>query len=83
MTDLFQVAVDLHELQVIVEPDPPALKRLKPGLPALVQLLDYSADAVEAEIGVIEEDGRVKVYFTSPDPSIKPGMPAVVKIRLP
>jgi multidrug resistance efflux pump len=83
MTDLFQVGVDLHELQAIVEPEPPALKRLKPGLPVLVQLLDYSADAVEGQIGSIGEDGRVRVHFTSPDPSIKPGMPAVIKIRLP
>jgi multidrug resistance efflux pump len=82
VNDLFQIGVDLHEMQVSFEPDPPALKQLKSGLPALVQILDYSADAVEAEIASIE-DGRVKVHFLSPDPSIKPGMAAVVKIRLP
>jgi HlyD family secretion protein len=82
MEDLFAVGVDLHELRATVEPDPPVVAKLKPGLPALVQILDYSRDAIEAEIGAVE-DGKVVVHFTSPNPAVRPGMPAVVKIRIP
>jgi multidrug resistance efflux pump len=82
MADVFRIGVDLHELQATVEPEPPVLARLKPGLSALVQIVDYSRDAVDAEISSIE-NGRVVVFFASPGPSVRPGMPAVVKLQLP
>ena len=82
MQDLFQIGVDLQEMQVTIEPEPPVLERLKAGLPALVEILDHSRDAVEGEVGAIDGD-KVRIYFISPDPSVKPGMAAVVKLKLP
>jgi multidrug resistance efflux pump len=82
MDDLFRIGVDLHELQVTVEPEPPILSRLKPGLAAIVQVVDYSRDAIDAEIGSIE-NGKALINFVSPSPTIRPGMAAVVKIQLP
>jgi multidrug resistance efflux pump len=82
MEDLFQIGVDLQEMEITIEPEPPVLAKLKVGLPALVQILDHSRDAVEGEIAAIEGD-RVKVHFTSPDVAVKPGMAGVVKLRVP
>ena len=81
-TDLFHIGFDLHELAVTVEPDPSVMARLKQGLPALVTILDYSSDAIDAEIASVEET-KVVIHFISPDPSVKPGTNAVVKIRVP
>jgi multidrug resistance efflux pump len=81
LDDLLQIGVDLYELQVTVEPEPPVLDRLKVGGTALVQVLDYSKDAVDGEVASIDpKTGRVVLTFTPPGPTVRPGMIAVVKI---
>jgi multidrug efflux pump subunit AcrA (membrane-fusion protein) len=82
MEDLFQIAIDPGRLQVNIDPDPPARNRLSDGLPALVQVLEISSDALSGELK-IGEDGKVRVEFTTTDPYLKPGLNAIVKIKLP
>jgi multidrug resistance efflux pump len=79
--DLFQIATDTLELEVFLEPDPPTLKRLKPGQDALVTISDLRAESIPAKVVKIE-NGNVLVDFTSPDPAIKPGFLAEVRIRV-
>jgi HlyD family secretion protein len=82
LTDqLFQIATDLYALEVPVEPKPELLKRLAPGQPALVLVLDLQSNAMQ---GVVREikDNQAIVEFTSALPSIKPGMLADVRFKL-
>jgi multidrug resistance efflux pump len=79
---LFRIATDLGQLQVVVEPEPPVLAKLKVGFPAAVILAEFASEQLNAEISRIE-DGKVFVIFGSPDPAIKPGITAQVTIKLP
>jgi multidrug resistance efflux pump len=82
MKDLFQIAVNPIELKIVVEPDPKVEPRLKDGLPALVQVVEYSGEAIQGELKKSEE-GTWRVEFLAPDPMIKPGLTASVRIKLP
>ncbi|MBL8236413.1 MAG: biotin/lipoyl-binding protein [Bryobacterales bacterium] len=79
---VFQIGTDLGQLQVVLEPEPTVLKKLQAGMGALVILAEFAAEPLNAEISRIE-DGKVYVLFGSPDPAIKPGVTAQVRIRLP
>jgi multidrug resistance efflux pump len=79
--ELFQIATDLYALEVAVEPKPEGLKRIAPGQPALVLVLDLQNAAMP---GVVREikDNQVIVEFNSMLPAIKPGMQADVRFKL-
>jgi multidrug resistance efflux pump len=79
--DLFLIATDTLELEVFLEPDPPTLKRIKPGQAALVLISDMREEPIPGKVAKIE-NGNVLVDFTSPDPAIKPGFLAQVRIRV-
>lgn len=80
--NVFRIATDLGQLQVVLEPAPPVLAKLQAGQAALVILAELAAEPLTAEISRIEK-GKVYVLFGSPDPAIKPGVTAQVRIRLP
>jgi multidrug resistance efflux pump len=79
--DLFLIATDTLELEVFLEPDPPTLKRIQPGQDALVMISDMREEPIPGKVAKIE-NGNVLVDFTSPDPAIKPGFLAQVRIRV-
>ncbi len=78
--DLFEIAADLSQLVVQIQPDPAALKRLRPGQDALV----FTADLPGAIPGTLKEvrGSEAIVAFTSPSAVIRPGMTAQVRLRL-
>jgi HlyD family secretion protein len=78
--ELFRIAVDLGALQVTLEPEPPVMARLKPGMPAMVFVAELP-DGLSGSVAEIK-DGRVLVDFASPNPIIKPGMTAQVRIKV-
>lgn len=80
MDDLFRIAVALSALEVVVQPEPAAVGRIRVGQPATVLI----AEAADQIAGIVREikDGRVIVDFTSPTPVIRPGMTAQVRIKL-
>ena len=79
---VFRIGTDLGQLQVVVEPEPAVLAKLQVGQPAAVILAEFAAEQLNAEISRIE-GGRVFVLFGSPDPAIKPGLTAQVRVKLP
>jgi HlyD family secretion protein len=79
--ELFQIATDIYALELSVEPQPPDLKRLQPGQPALVSIPDLSAGGLPGAVKEIK-DTHVIVEFTSTIPAIKPGMRADVRLKL-
>jgi multidrug efflux pump subunit AcrA (membrane-fusion protein) len=82
MKDLFQIAVDPSKLQVLLEPEAAVAAKLAEGLPAIVQVLELSSDAIAGEVKKTES-GQWKVEFTTGDSNIKPGLNAIVKVKLP
>ncbi len=81
MEDLFQIAVDLSRLRVVIEPDPGTLKRIREGMPADIRLDDDPSEVLEGAVATVEEE-RVTVEFPNAG-AIKPGVGAQVRIKLP
>lgn len=80
MEDLFQIAVDLSELDAVLEPEPQVLQRIRPGQEAVVQVAELLS-SIPGRVREIKQS-RVFVEFTSPDPAVKPGMTVQVRIKL-
>jgi HlyD family secretion protein len=78
--EFFQIATDLFALEIELEPKPEDLKRIIPGMPALVLVLDVQSNAMEGRVREIK-DHKVMVEFGSGNPAIKPGMMADVRLR--
>jgi multidrug resistance efflux pump len=78
---MFQVATDLAALEVVLDPKPEALKRIVPGMPALVLIPEVTDAAITGDVKAI--DGKeVIVEFVSSMPAIRPGMKADARLKL-
>jgi multidrug resistance efflux pump len=81
--DMFQIATDIYALEVTIEPPREVLKRLRPGDPALVVILDLQTGGMPGEVkDVNDREGQAVVEFNSTLPAIKPGMRADVRLKL-
>ena len=81
MTDLFQIASDLSIMHAVADVSPAQLDRLKPGQPAAVLLAEMGGEILQGTVAKIE-GGKVIVEFPSPNPMIKPGLTAQMRIKL-
>lgn len=82
LPDLIEIAVELTSLELVIEPDPPVLKRVKPGLDALVRVAEIPGGGIPAKIKSAD-GGVVVIEFASPDPVLRPGMTALAVLKLP
>jgi multidrug resistance efflux pump len=80
MDDLFRIATAMSAMEVIVEPTPPQLARIRAGQAAAIHLAEVS-DAIEGTVREVV-GSQVIVDFISPTPLIKPGLTAQVTIKL-
>jgi multidrug resistance efflux pump len=79
--EFFQIATDLYALEVIVESRPEDLRRIHPGQPALVLVLDLESQGMPGAVKEIKAN-QVVVEFNSNTPAIKPGMQADVRLKV-
>jgi multidrug resistance efflux pump len=79
--ELFQIATDLYSMEVALEPKAELLKRIVPGQPVLVLVLDLQNTAMPGVVGEIKGNQAI-VEFDSTLPAIKPGMRADVRFKL-
>ena len=78
--DLFQIAVNLSALEAVLEPAQSALARIRPGQEALIQIVELP-DVIPGRVKQIQ-GAQVIVEFTSPNPAVRPGATAQVRIKL-
>ena len=78
---MFVIATDFANMQVTLDPPPPLLKRLVPGMPALVLIPELTNAALAGDVKNIEKD-RVIVEFINTLAGLKPGMHASVRFKL-
>ena len=78
--DLFQIAVNLAQLKVVVTPPPDLLPKVRAGQAVLIHFAEI-ADPVESKVSEVAA-GQVSIEFTSPNAVVKPGMTAQVVISL-
>ncbi len=81
MKDLFQIAVELASLEVVVEPTPPVLARIRPGQPAAVRVAEVGNEPLAGSVRDIKGT-QVFVEFISPNPAIRPGLTAQTTIKI-
>ncbi len=81
MKDFFLIATDLTQLAVVVAPPAPVLARIHPGQTAVVTVSEAQNEPLAAQVKKVE-NGQVTVEFTSPDPAVKPGLTAQVRIKI-
>lgn len=81
MDDLFQIATDLATLEVLVEPSPAELQRIRIGQEALVNVADVPNEVLAGKVTSVQE-GKVRIEFSNPSPLVKPGQTAQVRIRV-
>jgi multidrug resistance efflux pump len=80
---MFQVATDLATLEVALSPSAEVLKRILPGMQALVLVPEVTAAAISGDVKSIDDKAKeVVVEFVSGMPSIRPGMKADVRLKL-
>jgi multidrug resistance efflux pump len=77
---LFQIATDLYTLEVALDADSTVLKRLRPGDPATVLVLDLQSSGMAGVVKGIT-DTQVIVEFNNMLTGIKPGMRADVRLK--
>jgi len=78
---LFEIAVDLSQLKVVLEPKANDLAKLRPGQTALVRIAENGRGPLSGFVRDVH-DGRVVVEFQNPNPAVKPGFTAQVQIKL-
>jgi multidrug resistance efflux pump len=79
--DFFQIATQLSQLEVVLDPDPPSMRQIRLGQAALVSLPEQGSDGMLGAVKAIQ-GAQVIVAFTSPTPAVKPGMMAQVRIKV-
>jgi multidrug efflux pump subunit AcrA (membrane-fusion protein) len=79
--DLFEIATDMYALEVALEPSSGMLRRLHPGQPALVLILDLQSAGIPGQVKEIRGD-QVIVQFECGLPAVRPGMPVDVRLKL-
>ena len=77
--NLFQIAVDLTRMYVVLEPDPARMELLHPGQRVRINVAELPDRTLEGTVTDMRV-GRVEVDFTSPTPRIRPGLTARVTV---
>jgi len=78
--NLIQIAVDLSQLLVVLEPEPPLLARIKPEMPVAIHIAEAGDESFAGTVKEIK-DSQVIIEFASPNAAVKPGLTAQVRIR--
>jgi multidrug resistance efflux pump len=77
---LFQIGVDLFDLEVAAQTKPDLLRLLRPHQPALVIIPDLQGTSITGEVKEVH-DTQAVISFKSGTPAIRPGMVAEVRLQ--
>ena len=81
VTEVFQIAVDLTAMEAVVELNAEELKLVKPGQAALIYLVEAGNEPIAATVREIKAN-EAYLDFRSPNPAVRPGLIAQVRIPL-
>lgn len=81
MADLFQIASDLSAMLAVADASAAQIGQIKPGQSATVTIVEMGGESLEGTVTKLEE-GRITVQFANPNPQIKPGLTAQIRIKL-
>ena len=81
VTEVFQIAVDLTAMEAVVELNAEELKLVKPGQAAKIYLVEAGNEPIAATVREIKAN-EAYLDFKSPNPAVRPGLIAQVRIPL-
>jgi len=81
VTEVFQIAVDLIAMEAVVALNPDELKLVKPGQGAMLYLVEAGNEPIPATVREIKAN-EAFLDFKSPNPAVRPGLVAQVRIPL-
>lgn len=81
VTEVFQIAVDLTAMEAIVSLNPEELKLVKPGMAAVLYLVEAGNEPIAGTVREIKAN-EAYIDFKSPNPAVRPGLIAQVRIPL-
>lgn len=81
MTDLFQIATNLSQLECVADLTAAQSSKLKPGQTVLLQIAESGSDPLSGTVKSVE-GGQAVVEFESSSPQVKPGLTAQIRIAL-
>jgi hypothetical protein len=79
--DLLRIAVNLSQLDAVIDVEPAALQRIHQGQEAVVVIGESGGESFPGTVREIRK-GQVVVGFASPSPAVRPGLTAQVRLRL-
>jgi HlyD family secretion protein len=78
----FTIATDLYALEVVLDLKAELLKRVIPGMPATVLVLDLDSSAFQGTVKEVnDKENQAIVEFASNNPAVKPGQVADVRFK--
>jgi HlyD family secretion protein len=80
--DLFQIATDLSTLQAVADVAPAFAAKIKPGLKIALVIAELGGETLQGTVSKVEA-GRITADFANPNPAVKPGLTAQLRIKLP
>jgi multidrug resistance efflux pump len=81
VTEVFQIAVDLTAMEAVVALNPDELKLVKPGMPATIYLVEAGNEPISAAVRELKGN-EAFLDFRSPNPAVRPGLIAQVRIPI-
>lgn len=82
MADLFRIATDLSRLQAVADVSPAFAGKVKPGFPVTVVVAELGGETLQGTVLQVDQ-GRIVADFANPNPAVKPGLTAQIRIKLP
>lgn len=81
LKDLFRIATDLTVMEAVADAGPADFARVKEGQEAYVSLAESPDELLP---GIVKKavEGKVTIEFKNPNPAIRPGLTAQVRIKL-
>lgn len=76
--DLFEIAIDLTAMEIVVELPAEVAKKLKVGSNALLQIAEAGPAPLNGTVREVQEAAAI-IEFVSPSPAIRPGMTGQVR----
>lgn len=78
--ELFRIGINLGTLKIVAQAPREILARVQAGQPAVIQIAEIP-QGIEATVTEVRE-GEVWIEFPRPSPLVKPGLTAVVRIKV-
>ncbi|HYP09639.1 MAG TPA: HlyD family efflux transporter periplasmic adaptor subunit [Bryobacteraceae bacterium] len=80
--DLFEIATNLSALHAVAEVAPAFAAKVTPGVDVKLVIAELGGETLTGKVSKVE-GGAITAEFANPNPAVKPGLTAQMRIKLP